>query len=223
MAARLIVLGRQGAGKGTQCARLASRLGVSHLSTGDMFRLEIAAGTELGRQLDGYVRAGELVPDDLVLDVVARNLGSTERRAGGYLLDGFPRTVAQGQALFEVLGADAADLAIEIDVPRGAVLDRLASRRICDGCNGVTTEAEVAGQASCRTCGGALIRRADDTPEAITRRLDIYDEQAAPLLVWLDSHGLLETVDGTGPPEEVHQRILSVVASRIPLVRLGAG
>lgn len=222
MAARLIVLGRQGAGKGTQCARLASRLGISHLSTGDMFRGEIATGSDLGRKLDRYVRAGELVPDELVLDVVAGNLGSTERRAGGYLLDGFPRTVAQGQALFEVLGAGAADLAVEIDVPRDVVLERLASRRVCDQCHAVTSEAGAPGQARCRDCGGTLTRRADDTPEAITRRLDIYDEQAGPLLVWLDSQGLLETVDGIGAADEVHQRILSLVARRIPLVRLGA-
>lgn len=223
MAARLIVLGRQGAGKGTQCARLASRLGISHLSTGDMFRREIAAGSDLGRKLDRYVQAGELVPDELVLDVVARDLGSTERRAGGYLLDGFPRTVAQGQALFEVLGGGAVDLAVEIDVPRDVVLQRIASRRICDRCHAVTSEAEAAGQACCRTCGGALTRRADDTPEAVTRRLDIYEEEAGPLLVWLDNQGLLETVEGVGATDEVHRRILSLVARRIPLVRMEAG
>ena len=156
MAARLIVLGRQGAGKGTQCARLASRLGVSHLSTGDLFRAEIAAGTPLGRQLDRYVSAGELVPDEVVLDVVATNLGSTQLRAKGYLLDGFPRTLAQGQALFEVLGAGAADLALEIDVPVEIVGHRLASRRSCATCRTIVAARD--GQRRCDTCGGPLER-----------------------------------------------------------------
>lgn len=121
-APRLIVLGRQGAGKGTQCARLATRLAIPHLSTGDLFRAEIASGTDLGVVVDRYVAAGELVPDDIVLDVVAARLGDNAQRALGYLLDGFPRTEAQIQALFEVLGADAAELAVEIDVPAEDVL-----------------------------------------------------------------------------------------------------
>jgi adenylate kinase len=217
VAARLIVLGRQGAGKGTQCARLASRLGIGHLSTGDLFRAEIAAGTALGRQLDRYVAAGELVPDEVVLDVVAANLGSTELRANGYLLDGFPRTLAQGQALFEVLGASAADLALEIDVPVEVVGSRLAARRSCGPCG--TIVAARPGQRRCDTCGGPLERRADDQADVIRRRLALYDEQAAPLLVWLDSQGLLVTVDGVGHPDDVHDRIYQAVAQRVPAVR----
>ena len=222
MAARLIVLGRQGAGKGTQCARLADRLGISHVSTGDLFRAEIAAGTPLGHTLERYVHAGDLVPDELVLDVVAGKLGSTATRAGGYLLDGFPRTLAQGQALFEVLGAGAADLAVEIDVPVEVVVDRLASRRICAGCQAVTSVADALEHLRCQDCGDALVRREDDHPDAITRRLALFDEQAGPLLVWLDSQGILETVDGVGDPDEVHDRVFAAVAQRVPVVRTRA-
>jgi adenylate kinase len=217
VAAKVIVLGRQGAGKGTQCARLASTLGVPHVSTGDLFRAEIASGSPLGEELDGFVRSGALVPDGLVLDVLARRLGDRTARARGYLLDGFPRTLAQGQALFEVLGADAADAAVEIDVPRAVVERRLAARRICRGCGAISVAA-ADGSASppCATCGGEVARRDDDTPEAIARRLDLYDEQAAPLLVWLDSLGLLVTVDGDGSPEAVTSRLVAAVTSRLP-------
>jgi adenylate kinase len=217
VAARLIVLGRQGAGKGTQCARLAARLGIGHLSTGDLFRAEIAARTALGRALDRYVAAGELVPDEVVLDVVATNLGSAEVRAQGYLLDGFPRTLAQGQALFEVLGAGAADLALEIDVPVDVVSRRLAARRSCTRCRTIVAARE--GQRRCDTCGSTLERRADDQADVIRRRLALYDEQATPLLVWLDSQGILVTVDGVGHPDDVHERVFAAVAQRVPAVQ----
>lgn len=217
MAARLIVLGRQGAGKGTQCVRLAERLGIHHVSTGDLFRREITEGTLLGRDIERYVANGELVPDSVVLDVVATNLGGTEIRRQGYLLDGFPRTLAQGQALFEVLGADAADLAIEIDVPVDVVVARLGSRRVCVDC--ATPTADTDPDARCVPCGGALHRRPDDHPEAIARRLSLYDDQSGSLLLWLDSQALLVSVDGVGDPDDVHERIVAAVASRIPGVR----
>lgn len=216
---RLIVLGRQGAGKGTQCARLASRLAVPHLSTGDLFRAEIAADTALGAMLDRYVTSGELVPDEIVLDVVAARLGARSNRARGYLLDGFPRTAAQAQALFEVLGADAADLAVEIDVPVDVVLPRLASRRVCADCAAVTNVTLEHPDVACPSCGGALQRRADDHPDAIARRLAGYDEQAAPLLGWFRRQGLLVQVNGVGPPDDVHDRLVAAVASRLPVVR----
>jgi adenylate kinase len=148
---------------------------------------------------------------------VAANLGAADLRAGGYLLDGFPRTLAQGQALFEVLGAGAADLAIEIDVPVGVVSQRLAARRICTGCGLIVAARR--GQRRCDTCGSALERRADDHPDVIARRLALYDEQSGPLLVWLDSQGILVTVDGTGDPDDVHDRIYAAVAQRVPAVR----
>lgn len=221
MSARLIVLGRQGAGKGTQCSRLAARLGIRHVSTGDLFRAEIDSGTALGRELARSVTAGELVPDEVVLDVVAGQLGSRSTRAGGYLLDGFPRTLNQGQTLFEVLGAGAADLALEVHVPIDVVVARLASRRVCAGCKAVAS-VDLIEDLRCTDCDGVLVRRDDDHPDAIARRLTLYDEQAGPLLIWLDSQGILETVDGVGSPDEVHERIFDAVAQRVSMVRTKA-
>lgn len=219
MTARLIVLGRQGAGKGTQCARLARRLGIPHLSTGDLMRHEIGQSTALGRRIERYVAMGDLVPDDIVLDLVATSLGDRGARASGYLLDGFPRTLAQGQALFEVLGASAADLALEIEVPVEVVSARLAARRVCAMCQLVTSVRVGDESRLCTTCDGVLTRRADDHPDAIARRLALYDEQSGPLLVWLDAQGMLVTVDGTGSPDAVHDRIVDTVAARLPAVR----
>lgn len=197
--------------------RLAERLGIHHVSTGDLFRREITAGSSLGRDIERYVANGELVPDAVVLDVVASNLGSTEVRRRGYLLDGFPRTLAQGQALFEVLGADAADLAVEIDVPVDVVVARLGSRRVCVQC--ATPTSDTSPDAACAACGGSLHRRPDDHPEAIARRLSLYDEQSGNLLLWLDSQALLVSVDGVGHQDDVHERIVAAVASRVPEVR----
>lgn len=214
---RLIVLGRQGAGKGTQCARLAACLDVPHISTGDLFRAEAAAETELGVRAQAYLDAGRLVPDELVLDLVARRLGSPEARAEGYLLDGFPRTLAQGQALFEVLGNNAADVAVELHVPTNVVLPRLLARRVCQGC-GATSSARPGDPevGVCRHCGGVVARRTDDTDEAIHRRLEAYERQSEPLLAWLDARGLLLRIDGVGPPEVVHHRLLDAVCMRVP-------
>jgi adenylate kinase len=213
---RLIVLGRQGAGKGTQCARLATQLGVPHISTGDLFRAAIAEGTPLGRQAQSYVDDGALVPDELVLDLVAAHLGGTQARRSGYLLDGFPRTLAQGQALFEVLGSGAADLAVEIDVPTTAVLPRLAARRVCKDCGFVTSAPDgVTHHLACPKCGGIAQRRDDDTDEAIARRLALYDEQSGPLIVWLADRGLLTTVDGLGSPDDVFGRLIAAVEPKL--------
>ena len=219
-APRLIVLGRQGAGKGTQCARLADRLEVPHLSTGDLFRAEMAAGSHLGAVVERFVGAGDLVPDDIVLDVVAARLGDKIQRSRGYLLDGFPRTEPQAQALFEVLGADAAKLAVEIDVSAEAVIPRLASRRICVECGTVTNLHTESPTGRCPVCRGFLERRADDHPDAISRRLALYDEQAAPLFGWLRAQGLLITVDGLGDPDEVHERVVQAVVERVPDLRV---
>lgn len=222
--ARLIVLGRQGAGKGTQCTLLADHLGIPHVSTGDLLRAEVQAGTALGRAAGAAMDAGLLVPDDLVLDVLATRLAGHDARSHGYLLDGFPRTLAQGQALFEVLGAGAADLAVEVHVPTELVLPRLAARRVCDDCGTTTTLCpQGTPDRPCDVCGGRLVRRDDDTDEAIRRRLAIYDEQSGPLLIWLDSQGILVSIDGTGSPEAVFRRVLAAVQGRIPAAAERAG
>lgn len=214
---RLAMLGRQGAGKGTQCTRLAVHLGVPHISTGDLFRHAIAAGSALGEQARSYVERGALVPDDLVLDLVADHLGASGARRAGYLLDGFPRTLAQGQALFEVLGERAVDAAVEIEVAPATVLPRLAARRVCQDCGAVTAAPDGwAHHLACPACGGMARRRDDDTDEAIARRLALYDEEATPLLAWLDRHDLLVTIDGTGSADDVFARLCAALEPRLP-------
>lgn len=214
-APRLVVLGRQGSGKGTQCSLLARRFGVPHLSTGDLLRAEIADGTKLGRTAAGYVDEGLLVPDELILDLVVETVGGGSGR-GGYLLDGFPRTLSQAVGLFDVLGAGAADVAVEITVPTAVVLPRITARRVCQSCG--RTYAVAAGGLelrTCRVCGGRVARREDDAEEAIARRLAAYEEESTPLLVWLDSQGLLVTIDGMGSPDLVHDRVTTAVAGRL--------
>jgi adenylate kinase len=217
---RVIVLGRQGAGKGTQCGRLATHLRVPHISTGDLFRAAINAGTELGRKAKSFTERGLLVPDHIVIDLVAAHLGGPESRAAGYLLDGFPRTLAQGQALFEVLGAGAADLAVELDVPVDVVRPRLAARRVCRDCGTVAAAPDgFSHHLACARCGGIATRRDDDTDEAIERRLAIYDEESTPLLGWLAKQGLLVTVDGLGSPDDVFARLVAAVEPRLARLR----
>jgi adenylate kinase len=155
-----------------------------------------------------------------VLDLVAAHLGGPGARRSGYLLDGFPRTLAQGQALFEVLGASAADLAVEIDVPTAQVLPRLAARRVCRDCGAVTSApAGVDHHLACPHCGGIARRREDDTDEAIARRLALYDEQSVPLLVWLAEQALLVSVDGVGTPDAVFARLVAAVEPRLARLR----
>jgi adenylate kinase len=198
---------------------LAERLGIPHVSTGDLLRAEVADETALGRKAKAAMDAGHLVPDSLVLDVLAARLARPDARAHGYLLDGFPRTLAQAQALFGALGPGAADVAIEIHCSNEHVLPRLAARRVCSDCGTTTTLCpEGARERPCNVCGGELVRRDDDTDEAIRRRLAIYDEESVPLLTWLDSRDLLHSVDGTGSPGAVHDRVMAAVRSRIPSV-----
>lgn len=214
---RLAVLGRQGAGKGTQCSLLAARMGVPHLSTGDLFRDEVAAGTALGRRVVGCLEAGALVPDDLVLEVVTPALAASD----GYLLDGFPRTLSQATALLEAAGDDALDVAVELVVPSSVVLPRLAARRVCRSCGEIYVTPEGGPEiTTCRVCGGRVARRADDTKAAIRRRLAAYDEQTRPLLLWLADRGLLLSVDGVAEPDEVHERVVVALRSRLAAVGL---
>ena len=211
---RLFILGRQGAGKGTQCQRLADRLGIEHVSTGELFRAAVASGSRLGEKVQFYLDAGELVPDDVVLDVVVRRLAVIDAADRGFVLDGFPRTVSQADALVTILGTEVCDLAIEIDVPTDVVLPRLAARRVCRGCSRSFTAPDPSVERwQCEVCDGVVARRADDTEIAIRRRLAVYDEETAPLLVWLHSKGLLLTVDGTGTPDQVHNRLVAAAGS----------
>ncbi len=211
----MLILGRQGSGKGTQSARIAAALGITHISTGDLFRKEVARKTQLGMRVGGYLERGALVPDELVVDVVMNQTADL----GGWILDGFPRTMAQAQALFDALGDDAVDLAIELDVPTHQVISRLSMRRVCDGCGAISSapsnEEDVI--RLCNICGGNVVRRQDDTVEAIQSRLSSYDSLTGPLIIWLDSLGLLATIDGKGTADEVFQKSLGVIADRLLL------
>lgn len=214
----VILMGAQGAGKGTQAERIAPRFGLVHLSTGELFRAAVAAGTELGLLAKGYLDRGELVPDGVTIGIVDAKLleiATGQPDKSGALFDGFPRTAAQAEGLDEVLAkrAEAITAVIEIHVPREKLVARLAGRRICPNC-GATYHLEFnppAVEGVCDRCGHALIQRPDDTPEAITRRLDIYFEQTAPLLDYYQQRGLLHRVDGDRPIDAVTEAIAATI------------
>ena len=210
--ARLLVLGPQGAGKAVQSERLAQGLGVPHVSTGDLFREAAHAETPLGRQVKGYLERGELVPDEVVDDVVAERLARHDAQERGFVLDGFPRTAAQAEALVAMVAPADLDLAVWLDVPAEVLLGRLALRRVCRKCGEVySAERPDRESWACERCGGPVERREDDTPEAIARRLQLSAEQAEPLTAWLSARGNLVVVDGTGTPDEVAEQVLAAV------------
>ena len=185
---RLVILGRQGSGKGTQCARLMESFGPVHVSTGDMLRAAVATGTEFGRQAEAIMDAGELVPDEVMNGIVAERLSADDVVERGVLLDGYPRTPAQAEALQEVLDSAGThlDLALNLEVPIEE-----ATRRMLDRA------------------------RADDTEEAILRRLALYETETAPLVAWFEKRSLLITVDGLGSEDEVFQRLRRAVENTV--------
>jgi adenylate kinase len=212
--ARLIIIGRQGAGKGTQCVRLSRHYVVPHISTGDMLRAAAREGTELGLTAKKVMDAGGLVGDEIMIGVVAERLERDDARLRGYILDGFPRTVAQAEAL-DVIAADRPlDAVIDLDVPRDLVLDRISSRRVCRDCgtNYTASGRERPGQPwICDVCGGDVVLRDDDTPDAVNRRLDLYESQTAPLKEYYGRLGRLTVVDGLGHPDAVFTRLTEAV------------
>lgn len=215
--ARLVILGRQGAGKGTQCGRLARHYVVPHISTGDIFRSAVKEGTEFGRQASKYMNAGKLIPDEVVIGVVKERLDQADTKARGFVLDGFPRTVHQGDALADLLANMHLDLhlVLDLDVPEDVVLRRLAARRVCSTCNtNYSVDAPPKYDWTCDNCGGEVVQRTDDTEEAIRQRLADYDEATSPLIDWYRDRALLEVVDGLGPQDEVTQRLVTVIDAR---------
>lgn len=213
--ARIVLLGRQGAGKGTQCVRLSRHFVVPHISTGDMLRAAVREGTELGKMAKAIIDAGGLVGDDIMVGLVAERIEADDARIRGYILDGFPRTVAQAEALDEITKKRPIDAAIDLDVPRELVLARLSARRVCRDCgaNYQATGAET-GQWTCDNCGGDVVQRDDDTPEAINRRLDLYETQTQPLMDYYGATNRLVRVDGVGAPDEVFARLTVAVEQR---------
>ena len=213
--ARLVLLGRQGSGKGTQCVRLSRHFVVPHISTGDMLRAAVREGTELGKMAKTIIDAGGLVGDDIMVGLVSERLSEDDARVRGYILDGFPRTVSQAESLDQATSSRPLDLAIDLVVPRELVLARLSIRRVCRDCgtNYQATDHETS-QWSCDNCGGDVVQRDDDTPDAINRRLDLYESQTEPLIDFYGESGRLAQVDGVGSPEEVFGRLTAEVEQR---------
>ena len=213
--ARLVVLGKQGAGKGTQCVRLSHHYVVPHVSTGDMLRAAVKQGTAIGLKAKDQMDRGELLGDDLIMEIVAERLGESDVRARGFILDGCPRTVAQAEQLASVLAPFDLDLAIDIEIHTSQVLRRLAARRVCVDCGAnYSLSSPPLINWTCDVCGGEVVQREDDTEEAIERRLELYERQTAPLIEWYRDRNQLESVPGTGSPDAVTRRMVKVIEQR---------
>jgi adenylate kinase len=216
--ARLIVLGKQGAGKGTQCVRLSHHYVIPHISTGDMLRAAVKRKTSLGVQAQRYMDAGELVPDEILLQMVSDRLDQDDTKERGFVLDGFPRTVPQAEALDGILEPAGIDMVVNLVVSTQIVLRRLASRRVCMDCGAnysVGSPPRVGW--ICDVCGGEVVQREDDTEGAIKRRLDLYERQTAPLVARYRRAGKLVTVRGDGTADAVTERLIAAVdARRLP-------
>jgi adenylate kinase len=212
---RLVLLGKQGAGKGTQCVRLSRHYVVPHISTGDMLRSATRSGTEFGRQVAEYMLLGELVPDEVMIQVVEHRLDQHDTKNRGFILDGFPRTTYQAESLEGVLNPEGLDLVLDLEVPTEVVLERLASRRVCSVCGqifGIDNPARRG--AICDNCGGELVQRDDDTEDSIRRRLELYASSNEPLISWYLERHQLAAVDGLGPPERVTGRLIRAIDNR---------
>jgi adenylate kinase len=216
--ARLIIVGRQGAGKGTQCVRLSRHFVVPHISTGDMLRAAVREGTPLGQIAGEIIDKGGLVSDDIMIGIVCERLGRDDALARGYILDGFPRTVAQAEELGNITSEQRRplDVVLDLDVPRELVLERISSRRVCRDCgtNYTVTAGVVRSPWICDVCGGDVVQRGDDTPEAINKRLDLYESQTSPLIRYYGDKGMLEVVNGVGHPDHVTNRLVAAIEGR---------
>jgi adenylate kinase len=213
--ARLILLGRQGAGKGTQCVRLSRHYVVPHISTGDMLRAAVRERTELGVMAKEVMDAGGLVGDDVMIGLVTERLARPDAATRGYILDGFPRTVTQAEALDRITAERPIHVVLDLDVPREIVLERISSRRVCRNCGtNYTATGHERQPWICDVCGGDVLQRDDDTPDAVNRRLDLYETQTAPLMEYYGRDGRIVVVNGVGHPDSVFQRLTSVVEQR---------
>ena len=204
---RLMLLGPPGAGKGTQATRIVEKTGLLHLSTGDILRDEVKRGTELGASAKGYMDRGELVPDQLILDMVGGRIAEAK---AGFLLDGFPRTVVQAEALEKITELDAV---INIELSREEVVTRLTSRRVCRACGKIYNLSfrPPADPTKCEACGGELYQRDDDREEVIQNRYDVYQASTAPLIDFYTAKGVLKSVDGALGSDSVFKEILSIL------------
>ena len=208
----VILLGAPGSGKGTQSMRLSDKFGFQHLATGDILRAEVAQGTELGKKADGYMKGGKLVPDSIVIEMVAGKIGS-----GNYLLDGFPRTIEQAQGLDQILkqAGSVVNLVVSLTLPKDEAIKRMSSRRICSNCaevyNTISRPTKVDGV--CDKCGGKVIQRADDTEATAQKRLMVFEDQTHPLVAYYKGEQILKEVDANRAPEAVEAALSAIIES----------
>ena len=197
----IVLLGAPGAGKGTQAAKLVEEFGTPHISTGDMLRAAVKAGTELGKKAKSYMDAGDLVPDEVIIGLVIERLGQPDTEKG-FILDGFPRTTAQAVALDAELGKleRPLDAALLIDVNSEVIIKRLTSRRMCKECGFIGSDAD----AACPKCGGEMYQRDDDNEATVRNRLDVYEKSTSPLIDYYRGCELLATIDGDRDPQVVY-------------------
>lgn len=206
----IIMLGAPGAGKGTQAKRLAESFGIPHISTGDILRTNISKGTELGKKAKGFIDAGALVPDELVIQLVADRLEEEDAKAG-FIFDGFPRTIPQAENLDKILAEKGRKIeyAVNIDVPDAVIVDRMSGRRFCLNCGASyhTEYLKPEKEGVCDKCDGELALRKDDEPETVLRRLEVYHDQTEPLIAYYRKNEVLKEVDGTKEVSEILDEI----------------
>lgn len=213
---KIIMLGAPGAGKGTQAKRIAEKYGIPHISTGDIFRANIKNGTDLGKKAKEYMDKGALVPDELTCDLVMDRIQQEDCK-NGFVLDGFPRTIPQAEALDEALGkiSEKMDYAIDVDVPDENIVNRMGGRRACLSC-GATYHIEfnpTKVDGICDACGAKTVLRDDDKPETVQNRLKVYHEQTQPLIDYYKKQDILKSVDGTQPMDAVFDAIVGILGA----------
>lgn len=212
---KIIMLGAPGAGKGTQAKMIAEKYQIPHISTGDIFRANIKNGTELGMEAKKYMDQGLLVPDELTVKILLDRVAK-EDCAGGYVLDGFPRTIPQAQVLDEALAklGEQIDYAVNVDVPDENIVNRMSGRRACLSCGATYHLVHIppVKEGVCDHCGQELVLRDDDKPETVKNRLNVYHEQTQPLIDFYESKGVLKTVDGTVDMKEVFAAITEILS-----------
>lgn len=211
----VILLGAPGSGKGTQAARMSQKLGFTHLSTGDIFRAEIAQGTELGKKVEGYLKSGKLVPDEVTIEVVAGKI----HRGGKYILDGFPRTVDQAHGLARILKQNGTEvnLVLSLTLPLSEAIKRMTSRRVCKSCatvyNVLTSPTKAEGV--CDKCGGEVVQRPDDSEATAQKRMMVFEDQTHPLVAYYKGEQVLKEIEANRSPEAVEADLAAAIGAAV--------